>query len=87
MMGNLGGLIATWSYLPRDAPQYRVASGMNVASLSTVFLTLLLLGLWMTRDNRRRDMVQTLADEALSGLSASGMQDLDNKHSLFRWST
>lgn len=55
-----------------DAPQYKVASGMNVASLSTVFLTLLLLGLWMTRDNRRRDMTQTLANEALNGLSSSG---------------
>jgi hypothetical protein len=86
MMGNLGGLIATWSYLPSDAPQYKVASGINIASLSTVFLTLLLLGLWMARDNRRRE-TQTLADEALSGLSASELQDLDNRHPLFRWST
>lgn len=87
MMGNLGGLVATWSYLPSDAPQYKAASGVNVASLSIVFLTLLLLGLWMTRDNRRRDMMQTVGDEALSRLSASELQHLDNKHPLFRWST
>ena len=87
MMGNLGGLIATWSYLPSDAPQYKIASGMSVASLGTVFLTLLLLGLWMTCDNCRRDMTQTQADEALSGLSASETQNLDNKHLLVRWST
>ena len=87
MMGNLGGLIATWGYLPSDAPQYKIASGMNVASLGTVFLTLLLLGLWMTCDNCRRDMTQTQADEALSGLSASEIQNLNNKHPLVRWST
>jgi hypothetical protein len=60
---------------------------MNVASLGTVFLTLLLLGLWMTCDNCRRDMTQAQANEALSGLSASEIQNLDNKHPLVRWST
>lgn len=40
MMGNLEGLIATWNYLPSDAPQYRIVSGLNVASLSTIFIIL-----------------------------------------------
>lgn len=84
MMGNLGGLIATWSYLPSDAPEYKIATGLNIATLSTVCLTLLLLGLWMRRDNRRGDMKQTVAEEALSGLSASEVRDPDNKHPLFR---
>jgi hypothetical protein len=87
MMGNLGGLIATWSYLPRDASRYNIATGPNIATLSTVVLTLSLLGLWMRRDNRKRDTKQTVAEEALSELNASEKRDLDNKHPLFRWST
>lgn len=87
MMGNLGGLIATWSYLPRDAPRYNIATGLNIATLSTVVLTLSLLGLWMRRDNRKRNTKQAVAEEALNGLSASETRDLDNKHPLFRWST
>jgi hypothetical protein len=87
MMGNLGGLIATWSYLPRDAPRYNIATGLNIATLSTVVLTLSLLGLWMRRDNRKRDTKQTVAEEALSELNVSEKRDLDNKHPLFRWST
>jgi hypothetical protein len=87
MMGNLGGLIATWSYLLRHAPRYNIATGLNIATLSTVVLTLSLLGLWMRRDNRKRDAKQTAAEEALGGLNVSGKQDLDNKHLLFRWST
>jgi hypothetical protein len=71
MMGNLGGLIATWSYLPSDAPRYNIATGLNIATLSTVVLTLSLLGLWMRRDNRKRYTKQTVAEEALRELNAS----------------
>jgi hypothetical protein len=84
MMGNLGGLIATWSYLLRHAPRYNIATGLNIATLSTVVLTLSLLGLWMRRDNRKRDAKQTAAEEARGGLNVSGKQDLDNKHLLFK---
>lgn len=87
MMGNLGGLIVTWSYLPSDAPQSRIASGLNVASLSTIFIILSFLGLWMKRDDRERDARQSQADEGLSGLSASELQDLEYKHPSFRWRT
>jgi len=80
MMGHLGGLIATWSYFPSDAPQYRIASGLNVASLSTIFLILLLLGLWMQLDNLKEGKRQSYADEALSGLIESVMRDLECKH-------
>lgn len=87
MLGNLGGLIATWSYLPNDAPQFRVASGINVASLSTVFLTLLLLDLWMMHDNRRRNVTQDSADEVRGAMGADMLQGVDNNHPNFRWST
>lgn len=85
MMGNLGGMIATWSYLPGDAPQYRVASGLNVASLSTIFIILMLLGLWMKRDNCKKRERQSHADESLTGCSASDLQDLEYKHPSFQW--
>ena len=85
MIGNVGGLIATWSYLPNDGPNYRIGSGLNVAALSVIFLITVGLGLWMKRDNRRRDHEQHEAKAMLSGMSLSEIQDLEYKHPLFRW--
>ena len=79
--------MGTWSHMPSDAPQYRIASGLDVASLSTIFVTLLLLGFWMERDNCKRDRRQSRADESLSVLSKSEMQHLEYKHTSFRWAT
>jgi hypothetical protein len=31
MFGYLGGLIATWTYLPSDAPRYFIGNSINLA--------------------------------------------------------
>ena len=85
MMGNIGGLVATWTYLPGDAPRYNTATGTNIASLSCILLTLLLLGQWMSRDNRKRDAKQSSNGEAIIGLNDDEIQKLDNNHPAFRW--
>lgn len=86
MMGNLGGLIATWSYLPGDVPDFKVASSINVAALITVFLTLLLLDLWMNRDNRRRDIAVAREEDVWGAMDAFGLRNSDSEVPEFRWS-
>ena len=83
MMGNIGGLIATWSFLPFDAPNYRIGNGLNLATSSTILLLSILLLLWMKHSNKARDRKDV--DNELDGLSQKQVQDLDWRHPAFRW--
>ncbi|AEO59123.1 hypothetical protein MYCTH_2064631 [Thermothelomyces thermophilus ATCC 42464] len=83
MMGNVGGLIATWSYLPWDGPNYKIGNGLNLAACCTVLILSAVTLLWMKWDNRRREGRN--AEEELAGMSRQEIQDLDWKHPAFRW--
>lgn len=83
MMGNIGGLISTWSFLPFDKPNYHIGNGLNLATSSTIFLGSILLLLWMKISNKRRAKVDV--DSTLAGLSQKQIQDLDWRHPAFRW--
>lgn len=83
MLGNIGGLIATWSFLPSDAPNYHIGNGINLAASGGTLLIALGLLLWMKRDNAKRELRN--AEEELMGMSQQEIQDLDYKHPGFRW--
>lgn len=83
MMGNIGGLIAGWTFLPWDAPDYHIGNGLNLATSGTVLLVSTATLLWMIRDNKRKDNRDV--DEELAGMSQEEIQDLDWKHPAFRW--
>jgi hypothetical protein len=83
MMGNIGGLISTWSYLPFDAPNYHIGNGLNLAGCCTCLLVATATLLWMQRDNKVREGRNT--EEELAGMSQQEVQDLDWKHPDFRW--
>ncbi|KAL9571029.1 hypothetical protein ACKAV7_005366 [Fusarium commune] len=38
MLGNIGGLVSTWAFLPFDGPEYRIGNGLNLAAQSAIFL-------------------------------------------------
>lgn len=83
MIGNIGGLISTWSFLPFDAPNYHIGNGLNLAT-TTMVLLLSCFGLWfMNWDNKRRELRHV--EEELQGLSEQEVEDLDWKHPGFRW--
>jgi MFS family permease len=83
MMGNIGGLVATWSFLPFDGPNYPIGNGLNLATGASILVVSVCMLLWSRLDNKRRDTV----DEArvLDGLSAREIEDLDWRHPSFRW--
>lgn len=83
MFGNVGGLIATWSFLAFDGPNYHIGNGLNLATSSTTFLLSIALLLWMIADNKKRSKRDVEAE--LSRLDQSKLRDLDWKHPGFRW--
>lgn len=83
MLGNIGGLVSTWAFLPFDGPNYHIGNGLNLATSSLILvLSILLLG-WMLRDNKKRSLIDV--DAALEGKSVKQIQDMDWKHPSFRW--
>ncbi|KAM6509556.1 hypothetical protein FALCPG4_017208 [Fusarium falciforme] len=85
MIGNIGGLIAMWSFLPSDGPDYPIGNGINLAGQVVIMSVMYLTLLWMKRDNRGRDTRQREAEAALGNVDAEGIEDLDWKHPRFRW--
>ena len=83
MLGNIGGLVATWSFIPSDAPNYHIGNGLNLASSSAILITSTVFLFWMKRDNKKRE--GRSVEEELAGMSREEIQDLDWKHPAFRW--
>lgn len=83
MFGNVGGLISTWSFVPKDAPNYHIGNGLNLATSTTILVLMIALIFWMKKDNKSRDQVDI--DAKLAGLSEKQVEDLDWKHPGFRW--
>ncbi len=83
MLGNVGGLISTWSYLPWDGPNYHIGNGLNMAATGTYLITAIAALVWMKWDNKRREALSV--EEELAGMSREEIQDLDWKHPGFRW--
>ncbi|CAD6579687.1 MAG: hypothetical protein CYPHOPRED_000984 [Cyphobasidiales sp. Tagirdzhanova-0007] len=83
MLGSIGGLISTWSFLPFDAPAYHIGNGLNLATSTCMLILSIGLLFWQKADNRRRDKLDV--DRELLGLSQTEIQQLDWKHPAFRW--
>lgn len=83
MIGNIGGMISTWSYLDFDAPDYHIGNGLNCGAATVTLLLSAALLFWMKYDNRKREARDV--DSQLAGLSVKQIQDLDWKHPGFRW--
>ncbi|KAH7078107.1 major facilitator superfamily protein [Paraphoma chrysanthemicola] len=86
MFGNIGGLIATWTYLPKDAPGYEIGNGLNLACAIMWTVVAIVTGVWMIYDNKKRDERSAAgAREELAGLTAKEAQDLEWRHPDWRW--
>ncbi|KAK5130935.1 hypothetical protein LTR08_001538 [Meristemomyces frigidus] len=83
MLGNVGGLISTWSFLPKDGPDYPIGNGLNLATSSTILILSILLLMWMQHDNKRR--AGNDVDAELDGKTSREVQDLDWQHPAFQW--
>ncbi|KAI1776975.1 putative MFS transporter [Hypoxylon cercidicola] len=83
MFGNIGGLVATWSYLSWDGPNYPIGNGLNLAASTMILLLATAALLWMHADNKRRDRLDV--GKELEGLSQAQIECLEWKHPGWRW--
>ena len=85
MVGTIGALASTWSFLPWDAPDYHIGNGLNLATSSLILIIGSVMWWWMRRDNRARESRPADKEEALSSYSQKELEEMEWKHPLFRW--
>ena len=83
MFASVGGLIATWSYLPTDGPDYPIGNGINLAAASLILVVSSATLAWMHYDNKKRE--DRDVDGELRGLTTLQIESLEWKHPGFRW--
>ncbi|RMY59921.1 hypothetical protein D0865_01811 [Hortaea werneckii] len=83
MMGNIGGLIVRWSFLPSDRPEYPIGNGLNLAAATLILICSLTLLFWMRVDNKRR--AGRDVDAESDRFDEGKLQRLDWKHPAFEW--
>lgn len=82
-LGTLGGIVATWTYLSRDAPDYPIGHSINLGA-QIVVLVLAVSGICYVKwENRLRD--RGGRDYRLNGLSEFEIADLGYRHPSFRY--
>ena len=85
MLGNIGGLISTWSFLPADGPNYPVGNGLNLAANLAIVIGTIMLGYWMAMDNKKRDRQGQAVRIEVEQQDRKQIQDLDRTRPNFRW--
>lgn len=82
-IGNVGSVIATWSYLPTDAPTYQTGHYINMSAEIAICL-LGVAGILHARwENRLRE--SGARDSRLHGLNEAQISELGYKHPKFRY--
>lgn len=82
-VGTLGAVVATWTYLPSDAPRYPIGHSINLAAqVAALFLALSGIA-YIVWENRQR--AQGRRDHRLEGKSEQEIADLGYRHPEFRY--
>ncbi|KIV95886.1 hypothetical protein PV10_03487 [Exophiala mesophila] len=82
-VGTLGGVLATWTYLVRDAPRYPIGHSINLGA-QIIVLCLASFGIaYNLRENRLRDAGKR--NHRLEGLNEQQKRDLGHHHPDFRY--
>jgi MFS family permease len=82
-VGNCGGLLATWTYLPFMAPEYTLGHALNLTSVSCAAILAASAIFWCHRENRRRERGER--DSILQGKSELEVKTLGHLHPDFRF--
>ncbi|KAF2034607.1 hypothetical protein EK21DRAFT_55932 [Setomelanomma holmii] len=83
VFGNIGGLIATWAFLPFAGLNYPIGNGLNLAAQSLIAITIAGMFNWMKPDNKRREQRDVTVE--IDGLSDEEIEKLDWRHPGFEW--
>ncbi|KAG4272778.1 hypothetical protein FPRO04_10293 [Fusarium proliferatum] len=81
-IGTLGGLIATWTYLARDGPEYHTGHSINVGGQIAAVVVTAFGTLYCVWENKAREAGRR--DHRLNGLSEDEQAKLGHSHPSFR---
>lgn len=80
---NMGTIVATWTYLPRDAPLYKRGHALNLSMTACAFV-MGVIGIAYARwENGKRERGER--DHRLQGLSEEEQHGLGYRHPGFRY--
>jgi uncharacterized membrane protein len=82
-LGCLGGIISTWTYLPSEAPGYRVGHIINLCAGIVITITSFIASARYLYENKQRDNGKR--DHRLEGLSQEDIDELGHTHPSFRF--
>lgn len=82
--GNLGGLLATWTFLSKDARNgYKSGNAINLGGMVIAALSIAVVVLYYKWENAAREKGHR--DHLLEGLTREEVENLGNKHPGFRY--
>ncbi|KAF2266156.1 MFS general substrate transporter [Lojkania enalia] len=84
-LGTAGGIVATWTYISKDAPKYHTGHTINLSGQIVVLLLALVGIAYCVWENKQRDKGKR--DHRLNGLSEAQIKDLGYRHPSFRYIT
>lgn len=82
-IGSLGGLVATWTYLPSEAPKYTAGHSINLGAAVLIIICSALGTLNLRWENKKR--VDGKRDHMLEGLNEEQAAELGHTHPHFRY--
>ncbi|KAI7876438.1 MFS general substrate transporter [Lichtheimia hyalospora FSU 10163] len=82
-LGELAGIVSSWTYLPSQAPEYTTGNQINLAMGALVLVCAAACSFYMKWENTQRDKGKR--DHVLHGLSQDQIDQLGHKHPQFRF--
>ncbi|KAF8194026.1 major facilitator superfamily domain-containing protein [Mycena galopus ATCC 62051] len=82
-MGQLGGIVSTWTYVASDAPGYHRGNTLNLAGMVAVVVLVVGTIVHMKWENAQRDHGKR--DPRLDGLASIEESQLGHRHPKFRY--
>ncbi|KAF9484547.1 MFS general substrate transporter [Pholiota conissans] len=84
--GTIGSVIAVWTYLPQDAPNFHNGNSVNLSAAAVAAALIILGASYLRWENARRDRGEQ--DHRLrDGMSEEEIQNLGYRHPEFRYQT
>ncbi|KAG5725050.1 hypothetical protein E4T56_gene12406 [Termitomyces sp. T112] len=84
-LGALGSVIAVWTYLPTDAPDYHNGNSLNLSTSCGICVLVALCYIYLRLENAKRDRGER--DYRLQGKSPTEIEQLGYLHPEFRYQT
>ncbi|KAG2018768.1 high-affinity nicotinic acid transporter [Coprinopsis cinerea AmutBmut pab1-1] len=82
-IGALGAIMAVWTYLPTDAPDYRKGNTANLVSICSISCIVVITAVYIKWENAKRDRGDR--DARLDGVSPEKETQMGYRHPRFRY--